>query len=870
MEKKKKVLSERQVERRKAVIDFLKSLIFPVIVLAVIVGLLVAAKKATDNTVKEDPIIPKAYEGGSDPLIMENDKLKFTMDPTTTQFNVEVKSTGKVWYSNPKDGGSDPLALTEEKNKLQSTLFLDFAVMNGQETVYDTYGYSVKNGVYEIIPDLANNMITVNYSMGKIEKTYIIPPLMTDAKKVEWTSKMSEKGSERVNSYYKKYDINKLGRKDNKEELLEAYPILETEVIWVLRDTTKENTKKEMEGFFEEAGYTYEDFEADKQLVSGTAGTDVPVFNATMIYKLVGDELQVEVPFDKFECLSKYNIYNVSILPYFGAGSKEEDGFIFVPEGGGAVINFNNGKTTQNNYAANMYGWDMCLIRDSVVHTTEVCYNCFGISDNENSFLRICDEGASYASLLADISGRKNSYNYVYSTYSVKSREKFDVGSISSSDVYRYMPEYPEGSIVEKIKFVDSGDYSDMAKEYGKFLMNKYPNAFTKKDETSVPAVVELIGAVDKKVQVMGIPVRKPLPLTSFDDATEIVKDLYSKGFQNMAVKYSGWCNGGVNQQLLSSISPIGSLGGKSDLKDFIKEAQALNGVNVYLNGATHYAYDSDIFDGFFSYTDAAKFISKERAELFKYSGVTYSAREGIDSYFLLHTDLAQEMAENLSEYCKDLGVGVSFEDTGKDLSSDFYEKKTTNREQVLQLQTAQLKKFAESGQKIMINSGNEYALPYADVVTNVDLDGAGYTILDKEVPFLQIALHGYVDFIGESLNICGDTEEELLTSAEYGAGLSFTFMSEDAFTLQNSVYMMYYGSEYKVWGQKAVDIYNRYNKELGHVFNQEMTGHEQITDTLSCTKYADGTKVYVNYGYADATAPDGTTVPSRDYKVVK
>ncbi len=48
------------------------------------------------------------------------------------------------------------------------------------------------------------------------------------------------------------------------------------------------------------------------------------------------------------------------------------------------------------------------------------------------------------------------------------------------------------------------------------------------------------------------------------------------------------------------------------------------------------------------------------------------------------------------------------------------------------------------------------------------------------------------------------------------------------------------------------------------------MTGHEQITADLSCTIYEDGTKVYVNYGYTDLTAEDGTVVPARDYKVVR
>ncbi len=169
-----------------------------------------------------------------------------------------------------------------------------------------------------------------------------------------------------------------------------------------------------------------------------------------------------------------------------------------------------------------------------------------------------------------------------------------------------------------------------------------------------------------------------------------------------------------------------------------------------------------------------------------------------------------------------------------------------------------------------MINMGNDYVAPYCDMITNMDLQGSEYTILDAFVPFYQMALHGYVNYTGEPLNMAGNTEDELLRSAEYGAGLSFNLMNETAFVLQKTLYTEYYGSDFAAWHDRLVETYTRYNAELGHIFNQKMTGHEQITADLSCTIYEDGTKVYVNYGYTDLTAEDGTVVPARDYKVVR
>ena len=119
-------------------------------------------------------------------------------------------------------------------------------------------------------------------------------------------------------------------------------------------------------------------------------------------------------------------------------------------------------------------------------------------------------------------------------------------------------------------------------------------------------------------------------------------------------------------------------------------------------------------------------------------------------------------------------------------------------------------------------------------------------------------------------MNTCGNEQEELLESAEYGAGLSFSLMRETAFALQKTLYTEYYASDFEAWHDRMMAIYNRYNSELGHVFNQEMVGHEKLTSELSCTEYEDGTKVYVNYSFTDAETPDGVKVPARDYKVVR
>ena len=859
---------ETNTERRNAIRDFLKSLIVPVCFCALIglgVFLIIHFVNPTDEVVK---IQPYGYEGGEEPVVMESDDLIFTMDPLTTHFNITKKSTGKVWSSYIEDAESDSRALSEEKNRMMSNLLLTYTIKTGLETIYDTKAFSVDNSIYEIKQE--GDTVKVFYTIGKVEREYIIPKVKRVAELDAYREKMEKNDASMVKDMYKKYDINKLKKGDDKDALLEQYPILATDPIYVLKANAREDRKQQIEAAMEKAGYTYEEYETDKELDKSSSDEENELFNVEMDFRLDGDDLVVEIPFDSLEYDPKAPITLLTPLPYFGAGSKNDEGFMLVPEGGGGIIEYNNGKTAQNNYYANMYGWDYVMRRKYVIHNTRAYFNVFGHScGDDGSFICILEDGSSYGSVKAFVSGKQNDYNFVNTDYTICSKQEFDISNMSSSAVYSFKSDLPKGEkIVQRYRFLDSPDYVDMAYSYRDYLEKTYGQYMSLNSDNEAPVSVEILGAVDKVQQVLGVPVSLPLKLTSFKDAEELIKDMDSVAIGKLSVKYSGWCNGGVNQKILTSVNPVAALGSSKDLSNLATSASGY-GVDLYLNGITQYEHRSNILNGFISYRDAARMLTKERAEIFNYSHVTYAAREGFKSYYLLHTPLAMKMADNLVAAAGKYKTGVSFEDIGMDISSDFYRKEPHSREDVKQKNMDLLKSMDDK--KVMINMGNDYAVPFVDMVTNMDLKGSEYTIIDYTVPFYQIAIHGYIDYTGAPINICGDDQEELLRCAEYGAGLNFTFMKESSFALQKTLYSEYYGCEYDAWRDRMVDMATRYNREVGHCFNQEMKDHEILGDYARCTTYADGTKVYVNYSFTeDFVTDDGVTIPSRDYVVVR
>ncbi len=857
-------------EKNKELTDFLKSLIFPTVFCGLIALGVYCIIHFVNPEKEKETIVPNGFTGGEDPIVMETDELLFTMDPLTTRFTVEQKATGKVWSSFVEDVSTETIAMGSEKAKLQSNVLLDYSIKTGLETIYDSKTFSVDKGIYDVVQN-DDGSIKLLYSLGNVEREYVVPTVIRQTDLDALREKMEKKSADMVKDVYKKYNIKKLKKSDNKEELLANYPILATDPIYVLRDNTKEQRKASIEKALEAAGYTYEQYQADKELDLSSTTSEASVFNMEMDLRLENGDLVVEIPMDSLEYDPDTPIYTITPFPYFGAAGKNEDGFLLVPEGGGSLINYNNGKTNQSDYYANVYGWDMCLSREYVIHNTRAYFNVFGQSNGDSSYICIMEDGSSYGSVQASVSGRINCFNFVNSVYSICSREKFNIQDVSNSDIYSYLTELPAGEkIVQRYRFVNSGDYVDMAYAYRDYLENKYGASMTINEDTSAPVAVELLGAVDKVQQVFGIPMSLPLKLTGYKDADLMIGELDSLNIGKLSVKYSGWCNGGVSQKILKKIKPVKALGSRKDLQELCASAKS-RGVNLYLDGITQYEHRSNIFNGFNSFKDAARFLTKERAEQFNFSHITYMAREGYKSYYLLHTPLAIEMANNLANACASYDAGISFQDVGMDLSSDFYRKDRHSREDAKKQNEELLKALDAKGSNVMINMGNDYAVPYVDMVTNMDLKGSEYTMIDETVPFYQIAVHGYVDYTGNPLNICGNDQEELLSCVEYGAGLQFTLMNESSFTLQKTMYPEYYGAEYASWKDRMVEICTRYNEELGHTFNQEMTDHEILSDYARATTYADGTKVYVNYSFTDEyTADDGTVVPVRDYVVIR
>jgi hypothetical protein len=827
--------------------------------------LLLCALSACSEKVEQEEIEIYSYDTlEEEEVVIENDKLEFHFDPVTTQFYVVMKSTGDIWYSNPQDIDTDTIAAGINKKDLSATISLKYNTKSGSPTSMNNFGSSIEKGNFNY--ELLEKGVKVNYTIGDLEKVYLLPAAVPESRFNEFFLQLDKSAQNQILMSYRIYDINKLKEEDNKDELLATYPDLATEKVYVIREGVQEYLKQKAEDAFATVGYNQEEYDKDAGRYSSTSSSDKPIFNVSIEYKLEEDGLLVSIPLEEIEYKTDYPITEIRPLGYFGAGNSTAEGFMFVPDGSGAIINFNNNKQSQNPYSSNVYGWDYGINRDAVIDETKATMPIFGISNKTASFICVLEEGSSYGFIEADVSGRMHSYNYAAANYYLIHNELMDISAKSDTTVRMFQEQLPKEVISQRYIFIEDTDYTAMATSYREYMQDIYPE-LTKLTESDLPVAVEIIGAVDRTKHVLGVPTRQPDALTTYEETVDIVDQLLSFGISDLRVKLNGWFNSGVLHDAPNKVSLISELGSKKDFKKLVSHLGE-NDVKLYLQATFQFLNNNSTFDNFLAIRDSAKHVNRELVELYPYHPVWYGEDQYRQMYYLAKPSY---YLSNLDSYAKDiadLGVtNLAFGDIGNILSADYDEKKELSREAVLKLQTQKLSQLNSDGFGMMLESGNIYAVPYADMIVDLNLATKGYNLIDEEVPFYEIVIHGLIPYTGDAVNLASDYERHLLKTAETGAGLYFIFMEADSFELQESNYTKYFSSEFAEWSEITKELYHRMKKDFGHLYNQYIVGHQKLEEGVYRTEYEDGTRVIVNYN-ENAYTYNQTEVPAKDYIV--
>ncbi|MCQ2495268.1 MAG: hypothetical protein MJ131_01605 [Lachnospiraceae bacterium] len=404
-----------------------------------------------------------SYDAETGKYLMENDKLRFEMDEINTQISLTNKENNVVWRSNEKS----PIVVVEMKHCWDwnsSTYDTRSAVSNNEysklPTVIDTEPF--------IITSIKEDCIQVEYDLVNRDTTFIIPQLITEDRFNSFLDKLTEKEKKLVTEYYKKYDKDNLSAKDNYDELCVMYPAIKTDIIYVLRDVTKNSVKQKIADILVGAGYTEDDYKRDL-IVSDYKR---PTVRATVEYRLDNADFLVSVKNIEWDNDHFSAVNSVKILPGFGINAVEyseipmREEYIRIPENYMTDIHFNElfEVNSMDFYPDTYKQTEITTVKDMANNYD--FYPYFGVTHNSQTFI-CCPEKYLSSALIYCKSDFGTSTNYDDISWEYIFSDNEDEKGISCQK---------NTELSQRYIFINSDDAELIRSEYNNYFKQKNGN----------------------------------------------------------------------------------------------------------------------------------------------------------------------------------------------------------------------------------------------------------------------------------------------------------------------------------------------------------------------------------------------------------
>lgn len=545
-------------------------------------------------------------------------------------------------------------------------------------------------------------------------------------------------------------------------------------------------------------------------------------------------------PLDKGKMMSR-----VTLAPSFGAVPIVDDdgntteGYMIVPDGSGAVINYNNGRGSYAEYNQTVYGRDYTQVPLQAPRVTEQAYiPVLASVQGNDGFVAIATDGDANVAAKAKVSMQGGQiYNSCNFEFVVKSADEF----FMSGDQTNRMTVFEKGDIKTPrvgVRYYlihdDEGiNYADCAEVYRNYLINE-KGLTQKTQENNNNLYIDFYGGVLKRTSILGLPFRLKTEITGFDQAADIIKKLKELGVEKTVVNYNDWTNASIKGKVSTSVSASGTLGGNSDFKNFLntENAQIFPSMNnVEMTGSSW---------GYFTFSNTAIRVSNEYSRQVEYS-LNYGVQMKGVAPALVAPDTYVKIFDEMIDSYKDKNVGaIGFGEFSTKLVSDHSTRHTSPRYETMQKIVNGYKTATEQVGPVLCDGANAYVLPYASQVTNVPVYSSGYNVTDFDIPFYQMVIHGYIPYASKPINASSNTSLTFMKALAAGSGIHYDFIHEESAELTDTDYDELYYANYEGWLDLAAKQYKAAEELLAGVSDMTISNYEVSEDrTVMTTTYS-------------------------------
>ncbi len=798
--------------------------------------------------------------------VLKNGKYELYIDFETTDIAVLDTKTGFTYHSNPSRDPDTTLS-TSQKQTIGSPLALEAYDASGKRYSFNFYQNCWEDKTFYVLKT-SDHSIRLIYTIGNDPDKNLFPPVVTkDTYENTILKGLEDKYLEGVineqeyNKYQKllkncyRYITPNPASKDealkleDKERFRDTFPTIDVMSMYISYDKVTAKEKAQIKTMMETIGFTVKDVKKEMEKADYQGPERAVLYTIPVDLILNDNGLSVELDSSLVLGPTKQRLYTINV--YRGMGATKDtyqDSYMIVPDGSGAIIPV-RGDLKNDAFKGRVYGADGSFNREYDTNYSEQILAPYLIFDrgvfpedatrfNGGGVIALLEDGAGQASVVArpiqEGANPVSSINYEliyserdYRTYST-STASTDPNSDQTGSGLLLSKDKVSGMYRIQYLFTEGGmSYS----EYATYLRDY----FTKKElfpaqtlsEKELPLFLDLIGCVDMNQTVVGVPVKTETPLTTYNQALEILTKLKDSGIGNVVARYTYWANGGESNFAAKDLELLNCMGSKGELDALVQYCND-NGLGFF--PSVEFLHVTSSGNGFSKSQDAARRMNRSTATIVERMNSNGSLRKDLEEKILVSPKVSAEMAETYKASFESIlgnNKSIALGQLGQGLHSNY---KTNNgitrawaeKEHVKVLQTF-------GGYDIAVSTGNFYTWKYASHIFDLPAGSTEYLMESSSIPFTQIMLHGYVNYSLEALNSTGDYETALLLALETGSAFSFRWMGAEDSVFDYTTFYNYFSLNYTSTFDRAVEIYKEAASVLNDVVNQPITEHRAM-----------------------------------------
>lgn len=590
--------------------------------------------------------------------------------------------------------------------------------------------------------------------------------------------------------------------------------------------------------------------------------TDFNAIGITITTEIRLDEegISIRIPAEEIAEKGGYLLLSIEVLPFFGAAASTEEGYLFYPDGSGALTYFSE---TVNKHlyttGLNLDVYGPLEHSDMLKNTVEASamLPVYGIKKGSRAFLAAITEGDTYARVqvnaalnMSPVKLNRANFEFIYrSQYRIYLSNIVIYGRNAATNLYGTKLDRQLLPLDREIKLFflngEQADYSGMANVYRSYLKDNGLLIDSPLAGQPGLSLTLFMGAKENS----GI-FKKMVPTTTMDDAVNILEQYLDSGIESLQVNLRGWSKNGYGEYPESPV-PSGALGGTGGLKQLNQWLQNSQSVDAYMEM------------NFLNAIDGVRGFNVGRDAVLQGNSIPLSNEER-SQYLMAPARALKNFEKAITELGRYKQIGLAFQEIGKRIYHDSNSKRPSNRQNTKAIWQDIL---SRKGSAVAVEGGNLYVLSTAQRLYDIPINSSKSHLADEDIPWYQMVVYGSIPYSAQPGNLSYDLEQLKLKWIEYGCTPHFELTQKSPTLLKNTNYNLLFTSENDKWKDRVIAIYREFAENLKPVRGAAILRHERIKDELVKITYDNQAIIWINYGLEDVQT-EGLIIPSKSYLV--